>query len=249
LFIAAAIAKMRAMSQEIPATLTYSFYGLVAWGLSALFVAFRALVGEDLKRGIYLRLGVIAWMGVPAVLSINGAFLDLTVVPPLLMRTVLLMGLLIVVFSFSPWGRRAAQKIPDTLLVGSQIFRLPLELVLYGLGARAILPQEMTFQGYNFDIVTGVLALPLWLLLHTRRAPRWALWVWNVTGIALLLIIVGLAVAAFPVPFGLFEPPNLLVAFYPWVWLPAFLVQIALLSHLLMFRKLMIPPPPPGPNI
>jgi hypothetical protein len=107
----------------------------------------------------------------------------------------------------------------------------------------------MTFQGYNFDILTGALALPLWILLHMRRAPRWALWAWNVTGLGLLLIIVGVAVAAFPVPFGLFEPPNLLVAFYPWVWLPTFLVQIALLSHLLMFRKLMIPLPPPGPNI
>jgi hypothetical protein len=62
-------------------------------------------------------------------------------------------------------------------------------------------------------------------------------------------VIVGLAIVSTPSPFGYFEPQNLIVAFYPWVWLPTFLVQIALLSHLLLFRKLMIPPPPRGPNI
>jgi hypothetical protein len=155
----------------------------------------------------------------------------------------------VVVFSLSPWGRLVAERVPETLLVGTQAFRFPLELVLYGLGARAIVPMELTFSGYNFDIVTGILALPLWFLLHGDRAPRWALWTWNCLGLGLLLVIVGLSIASTPSPFGLFEPQNLIVAFYPWVWLPTFLVPIALFGHLLLFRKLMIPAPPRGPNI
>lgn len=237
------------METDIPAHILYSFYGLVAWGLSALFVAFRAIAGEDLKKGLLLRVGVIFWMGVPAVLAIQGRFLNFSAMPPTLMRVLLPMMLGIVLFCFSPLGLRVAKKVPETLLVGSQAFRFPLELVLYGLGARAILPVEMTFAGYNFDILTGICALPLWFLLHGKRAPRWALWAWNCVGLSLLVTIVVIAVLSFPAPFGYFHPENILVAFYPWVWLPTFLVQLALMSHLLLFRKLMLAPTPKGPNI
>lgn len=235
---------MARMQPVIPAFLTYSFYGLVAWGLSALFVAFRALSGESLKKGLLLRVFIIAWMGIPAVLAIRGTFLDFSSTPPQLMRVILPMFLLILAFSFSPFGKRASEKLPATLLVGTQVFRLPLELVLYALGARAILPVEMTFSGYNFDLLTGLLALPLWLMLHRKTASRTLLLLWNCLGLALLLTIVSVAVLAFPAPFGWFQPPNLLVAFYPWVWLPTFLVPIALVSHLLLFRKLMAQTPP-----
>jgi hypothetical protein len=34
------------------------------------------------------------------------------------------------------------------------------------------------------------------------------------------------------------QPPNLLPSAFPWVWLPSFLVQVALGSHLLVFRRL-----------
>ena len=52
-----------------------------------------------------------------------------------------------------------------------------------------------------------------------------------------------IAVMAFPAPFGLFTPQNRIVAYFPWVWLPTFLVQLALAGHLLMFRKLQAMPP------
>jgi hypothetical protein len=45
-------------------------------------------------------------------------------------------------------------------------------------------------------------------------------------------------VLGFPKPFGIFTPQNRIVAYFPWVWLPTFLVQLALFGHLLMFRKL-----------
>jgi hypothetical protein len=75
------------------------------------------------------------------------------------------------------------------------------------------------------------------------------LWAFNILGTILLFTVVTIAILSFPEPFGLFTPANLLVAFYPWVWLPTFLVQLALLAHVLLYRKLLLPPPPPRPNV
>jgi hypothetical protein len=241
---------MRVVLQEPPSlVLIYSFYALIAWGLVAIFAAFRVLAGEHLNRGIGFRVGLLVWLGIPAVLSFQGVFLDFGARPPQLMRVVIPMALVIVAFVFSPWGKSAAQKIPESLLVGTQVFRLPLEVILYALALRGLLPFEMTFSGYNFDIVTAVFALPLWWLVRRNAAPRWALLLWNIVGTLLLVAIVILAVLAFPEPFGWFLPENQIVAWFPWVWLPTFLVPLALVSHLLIFRKLAMPPPPELPNI
>lgn len=237
------------MPDTLPSSLTYSFYALIAWGLSGLFVAFRILAGDNVKMGVGLRVGVLAWLGLPAFLAFRGLFFQLGATPPHLMRVVLPMATLIVIFSFSAWGKWTAERLPLTFLVGIQAFRLPLEILLYFLAQRELIASEMTLAGYNFDIITGVSALFLWFLLHKGSAPGWSLWTFNIVGTVLLAVVVTIAVLGFPEPFGLFDPPNLLVAFYPWVWLPTFLVQLALLSHLLLFRKLLLPPPPPRKNI
>lgn len=237
----ATIAKMRAMAETIPLALTYWFYLLVAWGLAGLFVAFRILAGRSVSAGLAMRAGLLLWLGVPALLALRGWFVQWGATPPHLMRVMIPIALLVVGFAFSPAGKRAAERLPWTLLVGIQGFRLPLELLLFALSARAVLPREMTLSGYNYDIVTGVLALVLWTFLYKKGAAAWMLWAFNALGLAFLVTVVTIAVLAFPEPFGWFSPPNLIVALYPWVWLPTFLVPLALVAHLLCIRKLMLP--------
>lgn len=237
------------MPQLIEPTLTFTFYGLIAWGLSALFVAFRYLADGSIQRSLWMRAGVLVWLGVPAVLALRGVLADFEGVPPNLMRLVLPMPLLVLVFSCSRWGKWAAERLPLTLLVGVQAFRLPLEVVLYYLGQHGAISQEMTLAGYNFDIVSGAFALVLWVLLHKQAAPTGLIWAFNVVGTALLVTVVTIAILGLPAPFGWFQPPNTVVAYYPWIWLPTFLVQLALVSHLLVFRKLLLPTPPPRKNV
>jgi hypothetical protein len=63
---------------------------------------------------------------------------------------------------------------------------------------------------------------------------------WNILGLALLANIVTIAILSTPVPFRRFidGPPNLLPSEVPYVWLPSFLVQLALAGHVLVFRRL-----------
>lgn len=225
------------MEADIPTLWTYSFYVLVTWGLSALLVGFRVVV-DDERTGLILRGIALAWLGIPALLASMGVLADFDAVPPLLPRLIAPMALFLVAFVFSPWGSFTAGRLPFSLLVGTQLFRLPLEILLYGLSTRGELPVEMTMRGYNFDVITGLSAGVLWYFLRRGAVSRAMLLVWNVFGIVCLGTVVTIAVLSFPQPFGWFTPENRIVAYYPWVWLPTFLVQLALVCHLLVFRKL-----------
>ena len=123
-------------------------------------------------------------------------------------------------------------------LVGYQVFRVPLEWVLHELYSEGVIPVQMTYAGQNFDIVTGVLAAALALWIRAGHRTVWLAIVWNIMGLALLVNIVAIAILSTPVPFRYFmnDPPNLLPGTFPYVWLPAFLVQAALFGHLLVFR-------------
>ena len=68
--------------------------------------------------------------------------------------------------------------------------------------------------------------------------PRALVLAWNALGLALLATIVAVAFLSTPSPLRVFanEPANTIVAAFPYVWLPAFLVQGALFGHLLVFR-------------
>ena len=226
---------------SLPVWLTYAFYAVVAWGVAAVLAIFR-VVTTGTTMSLLMRVGFVLWLVVPAWLANSGALLDFSAVPPMIFRVVVPMALVITVFSFSRAGMWVAERVPLTLLVGFQVFRIPLEIVLHQLHSHGVLPVQMTFAGLNFDILTGVGAFVLWIMLRRGRVAPILLKVWNVVGLVLLITIVSIAVMAFPAPFGLFTPQNRIVAYFPWVWLPTFLVQLALAGHLLMFRKLQAMP-------
>jgi hypothetical protein len=66
--------------------------------------------------------------------------------------------------------------------------------------------------------------------------------VWNFICLGLLFNIVVHAVLSAPLPFQqlAFDQPNVAILYFPYVWLPAFIVPVVLLSHLVAIRKLII---------
>jgi len=63
---------------------------------------------------------------------------------------------------------------------------------------------------------------------------------WNVMALALLLNIVINALLSAPFPFQqfAFDQPNIAILYFPFVWLPSFIVVTVLFSHLVSLRKL-----------
>jgi len=183
---------------------------------------------------------VAVWLGVSALLAESGLLREFDRRPPPFLLFALGFSLATAVVAFSPLGARLVRGANLGFLIGFQSFRIPVELWLHRLYQEGVVPVQMTYAGRNFDIVSGLLALALFLWAMKRRPPRWAVWMFNIIGLALLVNIVVIAMLSAPTPLRRFfnEPANTFVADVPYVWLPAFLVQAAWFGHLLVFRWL-----------
>jgi hypothetical protein len=65
--------------------------------------------------------------------------------------------------------------------------------------------------------------------------------IWNLVSIGLLLNIVINALFSVPSPFQefAFDQPDIGLAYFPFIWLPAFIVSIVLFSHIVSIIKLL----------
>jgi hypothetical protein len=63
---------------------------------------------------------------------------------------------------------------------------------------------------------------------------------WNLISLGLLINIVAIAIVSMPSPLRIFhnEPANTIVAEFPFIFLPTFLVPLAYGLHFLSLRKL-----------
>jgi hypothetical protein len=223
---------------------------LVVWiGIPALslvvagilvFGFWRAAV-EGRRRAVAVRAlaGIGAYFVVSALLAASGLLAFAGKGPPPMLAMMAVLSVTTVLVAFGPFGARIAETLPLWALVGLQAFRLPLELVLRKAAADGTMPIQMSFEGRSFDIVTGTTALVLAIVLYRKKiSESWVL-AWNVLGTGLLFNIVGVAIAALPWihAFGPDEV-NEWVLHFPFVWLPAVLVQTALFGHLVVFRRL-----------
>jgi hypothetical protein len=181
------------------------------------------------------------YLVIPALLARSGALDRYDPPPPPALLLLLGQSLLTVALVFSSRGTALASRLALGSVVLLQSFRIVVEILLHRLYLEGVVPVQMTYAGRNFDIVAGITGLVLGvLLLRGRVLPRGVVLGWNILGLALLANIVGVAALSTPVPFRVFTegPPNLLPSTLPWIWLPSFLVQVALGSHLLVFRML-----------
>jgi hypothetical protein len=124
------------------------------------------------------------------------------------------------------------------VLIAIQGFRLPLELAMHALHQAGIMPEQMSYSGRNFDILTGATALIVAPFVRGGRARALAA-VWNFMGFALLVNIVAVSILSTP-RVAYFGPDrlNVFVTYPPFVWLPTVMVAAALAGHLLVARAL-----------
>jgi hypothetical protein len=234
------------MHQPSPAS-TLAFVMLV-WSLAALVWLGSRLAGERLGESPELArrwegrtaMTLLAWLLITALVPASGVLRTLTLPPPMLGYA--LVSVLVPVWAaFSGLGTRIAHGVPIAALVLVQAFRLPLELILHSWYAQGSIPVQMTYEGHNFDIVSGSLALVSGLyMLLTHSAPRALAWTFNLVGSALLLAVATIAITSTPTPLRLYTEgqPLLVGAYFPYAWIVPICVGGALFGHLVLFRRL-----------
>ena len=210
--------------------------------LSVFFIAIAAAAillfylgtGRDARLLAVLTLWGI---GVAAV-SLTGFFRDEKLGLPRMMLGVILPTIAYIIYLYR---RLDAGKINQPYLLAVHALRVPVEIVLYRLFLAGYVPQVMTFEGWNFDIFIGLSALVLlacqWY--SGKGTGRRFYRIWNIAGLVFLSIIVTMAILSAPSPIQRlgFGQPNTAVTRFPYVLLPAVIVPLVLLSHLLGLKS------------
>ena len=203
------------------------------------------LLGESVvvrrRRTVRVGAAVVAWLLGTALIAASGSLRWFDVTPPPFAALALFVGVVGIAVPYSPVGTLLVRGLPLWVLVGFQVFRVPLELVMHQAYTEGVMPVQMSYSGRNYDILTGITAGVLGLWLSRGWVPRWVVAVWNVVGFALLVNVVAIAVASTPL-FRWFgeDRLNTFVTYPPFVWLPAVLVTAALTGHILVWRRLSV---------
>lgn len=236
------------MNENIPFYISILFI-LLTLSLFYLFMhhfkfALNRVDYSERKKNNIFRLvpsGIFLWLVFLAVVAYSDFFLDFSGLPP---RIFLALGpplLVILLAVFSGSLDKLLLKLRPWWLINIQSFRIVMEIILWLLFIENIIPVQMTFEGYNFDILVGLTAIPVSYWCFKRRKFHYKpVIVWNILGIMILLNIVAIAVMSTPSPFRVFmnEPANTMVGYYPFIWLPGFVVPMALFLHLASLRQI-----------
>jgi hypothetical protein len=214
---------------------------IVLAGLSKA-LALSSLSDAAKKRSFRIAAIILTgWLLFVAIVTINGFASNFNSFPP---RPLLLVGLpviAIILWSFTKTGRAILVAVPPHWLVYMQSFRIAVEIILWMAFMEVIIPKQMTFEGRNWDVLTGILAIPFGYLLQRRRSPFLQV-VFNCIGIGLLLNIVIISILSMPTPARVFfdEPTNTVVGTFPFIYLPTVMVVLAAGLHILSLRQVWI---------
>lgn len=183
--------------------------------------------------------GLALWLGIPLVLASRGILSDFSSFPSPFMRVTLVLLVIILFLTLvSPFGRRLASGLSLFALFGFQAFRVVVEVLLMLFHEAGMTPVQMTLEGRNWDIVTGLLALGLLVFFNKRTVSRMVYVVLNLIGLVLVINVTAVAFLSLPTPLQAFAAENTWVTHAPYILLPAFLVPLAMAGHFLSFRKL-----------
>jgi len=187
---------------------------------------------------------LVVWLAVTGILSFKGVFQDTSAIPPRLMIGIAPAILFIILLLTTKNGRRFTDNIDLNKLTLVHIVRVPVEITLFMLSTHKLVPELMTFAGRNLDILSGITAPIMYFVCfkNSQLKNRTLLLIWNFICLGLLLNIVINAILAAPFPFQqfAFDQPNIAILYFPFTWLPCFIVMIVLYSHLAAIRRLII---------
>jgi hypothetical protein len=181
------------------------------------------------------------WLILQATLATTGFYRVTDTLPPRLVAFGIIPAVFVTIALFI-FSKEVIGKLPLQTLTLVHFIRIPVELVLFWLFQNGQIPQVMTFEGRNFDILVGITApIIAWFAFRSGNTNKTLLIIWNVLGLILLVNIVTHAALSLPSPLQqlAFEQPNRAVLYFPFIWLPTIVVPIVLFCHLASLYKLL----------
>jgi len=188
-------------------------------------------------------IAMIVWLALQGVIAKSGFFAqNLDVLPPRFILVVVPPFLVIIILFLTRKGLRFIDQLPLYQITWLNVVRIPVEIGLFYLAMGKAIPELMTFAGRNFDIIAGITApIIAYFGIKKSKIGKVGLLVWNIAMLALLVNIIVNALLAAPTPLQqfAFDTPNIGVLYFPYSWLPGFIVPVVFFGHLVSIRRLL----------
>ncbi len=185
---------------------------------------------------------ISGWIVVQSIISLSGFYTVTDNLPPRFALVPIPLFICILLLFFTRKGQYFLDHLNLKTLTLLHIVRIPVEICLFWLFTYKTIPQLMTFEGRNFDIISGISAPIIYYFGFVKPSiSKTVLLYWNFICLGLLLNIVINAALSAPFPlqqFG-FDQPNIAVLYFPYVFLPGCIVPLVLISHLASIRQLL----------
>lgn len=186
---------------------------------------------------------LISWLILQTFIGLSEFYTVTESIPPRFLLLVLPPLIVVSGLFLTKSGKLYIDKLDAKTLTLLHTIRIAAEIVLLWLFVNKYVPGLMTFEGSNFDILSGLTAPIIFYFGFVKKnLNKNIILIWNFICLALLINIVFLAILSAPFPFQrfAFDQPNIAVLYFPFVWLPCCVVPIVLLSHLAVIRQLVI---------
>jgi hypothetical protein len=232
------------MIDNLPTYISLTF-GLTTIATLLIFIwTIRSSNSELTRKKITpIFIGLTIWLIIQAVLTLKNIYnSDTNSFPSKIILTGILPTILTIILLFvTSKGRQFIDSLPLKNLTYLNIVRIPVEIILFWLFLNKAIPELMTFEGRNFDILAGISApiIAYFGLTKTKLSKKIIL-LWNFICLVLLANIVVNALFSAPSPIQkfAFDQPNIAILNFPFSWLPTFIVPIILFGHLTSIRQL-----------
>lgn len=221
----------------------FALLGLVSVGLLYREIRKAVYLSEDLIKSRFLpiaSMGIMGWITFVSIWSMSGVMGDFSMFPFNVIPVLMIPFLSILYFTFSSIGKEILLRIPVEKIIQLNAFRIVVELLLWVLYLENLAPIQMTFEGGNLDVLSGLSAPFVAFLYSKGKISKTGLMVWNLLCLGLLINIVVTAILSMPTTMRVFmnEPSNTIVTQFPISWLPGLLVPLAYALHFFSIRQL-----------
>ncbi len=187
---------------------------------------------------------LLGWLIIQGLLSyFNFYSTNAKTIPPKIVLLVWPPLILIIILFLSKTGKRFIDSLPLLNITYYNSIRIAVELSFMCLLYYKAIPELMTFTGRNFDILAGLTApLIAYFGIQKHKLSSKMILAWNFISLTLLINIVINAVLSAPlfIQQFAFDQPNIAILYFPFVYLPGFIVPAVLFGHLVSIRRILV---------
>jgi hypothetical protein len=233
------------MIENLPSSIALFFGLIVLLTLALVYWTIKnSAAAATNKKALIIASGLFVWIIIQSVFTLQNIYdSDANTFPPKIMLLGILPTFLgIIIILSTNTGKQFVDSFPLRKLTYLHIIRIPVEIVLFLLFTHKAIPELMTFEGRNFDVISGITApIVAYFGFANLNPNKNLLLLWNIICLIIVIniVVLGLLSVQTPIQQFAFDQPNIAVLKFPFSLLPTFIVPVVILAHLISIRQLL----------